>query len=326
MGLSIVAVQNLKSPFAESYYCLYYRRRLLAAALLVPRETGTVSSAHISPSSTRLPFQPHPLAVSLQLAKEVCEQSQEAVHVCPRLSHGRRGVHRRAHTRTFALPRTSTKPHTLSVSQTSTGPIQQQRELPDSLLSISRHAAEKEEFHFWSLRRVRKYTPHHFPSSLCLSRRTPACESVRLIAVSLFDDCADSLSVFFSACLFDQLLWERRHTGSFCPPTLAFVRHGQQVKLKDELCSARVMSRMSTDKQHEETGKCWLQEHRTAGDNIGSWAVCRLSALVSFYGPLYTDQQTHCQQRALCWSVGEQVPWRHWTLFIGLCVCALYTS
>lgn len=53
----------------------------------------------------------------------------------------------------------------LSVSQTSAGSIQQQqqRELPDSLLSISRHAAEKEEFHFWSLRRVRTYILHDFP-------------------------------------------------------------------------------------------------------------------------------------------------------------------
>lgn len=49
------------------------------------------------------------------------------------------------------------------------GPIQQQCELPDSLLSISRHAAEKEEFHFWSLRRVRIYICHDFQSSLTAS-------------------------------------------------------------------------------------------------------------------------------------------------------------
>lgn len=95
----------------------------------------------------------------------------------------------------------------LSVSQTSAGPIQQQCELPDSLLSISRHAAEKEEFHFWSLRRVRTYILLDFQSSLSLSRRNAACLGARLIAVSPFDDCADSLSAFFSpslpACLTD---------------------------------------------------------------------------------------------------------------------------
>lgn len=118
------------------------------------------------------PFPPHPLAVSLPLAKEACEQRQEAVHVWPRLTRQARRTS--AHTRLRSPSHTRrTRAHTpvraLSVSETSAGPIQQQCELPDSLLSISRHAAEKEEFHFWSLRRVRIYICHDFQSSLTAS-------------------------------------------------------------------------------------------------------------------------------------------------------------
>lgn len=169
---------------------------------------------------------------------------------CGRGSHGRRGV--QTHTHAFALPLTRARAHTRACTQRKrnkcAGPIQQQCELPDSLLSISRHAAEKEEFHFWSLRRVRIYICHDFQSSLTASHGALLPESVCLIAVSLFDDCADSLSVFFSACMFDQLLWECRHTKSFCPPTPAFshlsIMDSQSNLKQAELPSAKVMSRM----------------------------------------------------------------------------------
>lgn len=83
-------------------------------------------------------------------------------------------AHKRTHARSLSLShaqnaRALTPVRAPSVSETSAGPIQQQCELPDSLLSISRHAAEKEEFHFWSLRRVRIYVCHDFQSSLTAS-------------------------------------------------------------------------------------------------------------------------------------------------------------
>lgn len=50
--------------------CLYMRKA--ATTLLVPWETGMVSSPHSSPS----PFLPHPLAVSPPFVKEACEQGR----------------------------------------------------------------------------------------------------------------------------------------------------------------------------------------------------------------------------------------------------------
>lgn len=108
-----------------------------------------------------------------------------------------------------------------------------------------------------------------------------------LIAVSLFDDCADSPSVFFSACMFDQLLWECRHAKSFCPPTPAFshlsVMDSQSNLKQAELPSAKVMSRMQTQKQDEETEQRQLQEHAFTSEDIGTGAgqqlTCRLSSV-----------------------------------------------
>lgn len=78
LGLCVVALQSLKNSLSLSFSVFVpiflprlrgsYVRRLLAASLLVPRETGTVSSPHVSPSPVLL--LPAPSSRSFSPARE----------------------------------------------------------------------------------------------------------------------------------------------------------------------------------------------------------------------------------------------------------------
>lgn len=91
----------------------------------------------------------HPLAISSLLVEEGCVQKEEeeAGHV--RLGEWSLGG--RQCIQTHTLTRTQTR--SVSVVKQALAPLS--CELTGSPLSVCRNAAEKEEFHFWSLWRVR---------------------------------------------------------------------------------------------------------------------------------------------------------------------------
>lgn len=169
-----------------------------ATTLLVPRETGMVSSPHSSPS----PFLPHPLAVS----PPICEGGVQARKRQGTIAGAagvelrrQESIHTHSHTRAHTHAQSAQVKQVLAAFSA---------EFPDSLLFISRHAAEKEEFHFWSLWRVRMniFIDCRTPKPLHNSQFSPVWlwvfETVRAsVSVSLFlSPCLMTLQIL-SLCL-----------------------------------------------------------------------------------------------------------------------------
>lgn len=109
LGLCVMTVRSLKSTLILQFSLVFlfhfschgsYVRRLLAATLLVPRETGTVSSPHVSPSPLLPPSRPILSQFLSRLRRRRVSRGRRQF-TCGRGSHGRRGV--QAHTRAFAL-------------------------------------------------------------------------------------------------------------------------------------------------------------------------------------------------------------------------------